>query len=227
MTLLAIDTATQYMSIALHDGGAMIAEHSWHSGNHHSVELAPAVQGMLDHASVTPNDLTALAVSTGPGSYTGLRIGVALAKGMALANDLPLVGISSLDILAAAQPPMQGALLLVLGAGRSRIVAARYHWRKGRWKQRGEPENMDWATLMSSIDGAACISGEISAEGLDAIEAVQREGVPVTLAPPTLRMRRAGFLAEEAWARLREDGANAFPAAAVVPVYVQTKDSPR
>src|SRR3954468_178809 len=171
MTLLAIDTATQFISIALHDGQQMLAEQTWFSENHHTVELAPAVRALLMGAHLTPNELSALAVSIGPGSYTGLRIGVALAKGIAGARRIPLVGVSTLDILAAEQPQTPGALILVLQAGRSRVVTARYHWRKGQWKLRGEPENMDWETLINSIDGPATLSGEISTEGHAVIEA--------------------------------------------------------
>ncbi len=226
MTLLALDTATQFISLALHDGQRVLAEQTWHSPNNHTVELAPAVRDLLDHADLTPADLTALAVSIGPGSYTGLRIGVALAKGIATARGLPLVGISTLDILAAAQPQATGALILVLPAGRGRVVTARYHWRKGQWKMRGEPQNMDWDTLLTSIDGAATISGEVSDDQRAVIEAAQTEHA-ITLAPAAFRLRRASFLAEEAWARLRASGdPGAFPAAAVTPVYVKTKNSP-
>ncbi len=227
MTLLALDTATQFISIALHDGQQVLGEQTWLSENHHTVELAPAVRKLLAQANLTPNDLTALAVSLGPGSYTGLRIGVALAKGMTAAHHLPLVGISTLDILASEQPQTPGALILVLQAGRGRVVTARYHWRKGHWKMRGEAENMDWDTLIKSIDGPASISGEVSPEGRAAIEAAQQQSLPITLTSPTLRLRRAGFLAEEAWARLRANpDKNAFNAAAVAPIYVKTKDSP-
>lgn len=228
MTLLAIDTATQFISIALHDGAQMLAEQTWFSANHHTVELAPAVRALLEQSHLAFTDLTALAVAIGPGSYTGLRIGVALAKGVAAAHGLPLVGVTTLDILALAQPQATGALILVLPAGRSRVVSARYHWRKGQWKLRGEAENMDWDTLIASIDGPVTLSGEVEAIGRAAIEQAQQNGVTITLSPPTVRMRRAGFLAEEAWTRLRASGsdASAFEAAAVAPIYVKTKDSP-
>jgi tRNA threonylcarbamoyladenosine biosynthesis protein TsaB len=223
--LLAIDTATQYLSLALHDGDALRAEQTWFSPNMHTVQLAPAVRLMLERADLGVDALTALAVSTGPGSYTGLRIGVALAKGLAAARGLPLVGVPALDILAAAQPHFQGGMIAVAQAGRGRIIAAPYQWRKGRWKGRGEAQLMDWATLIASIDGAALLTGEIDEIGRAAIaEAAARE-VPITLAPAVYRLRRAGFLAEEAWARLREPN-DSFPAAAVTPLYVKTKDIP-
>jgi tRNA threonylcarbamoyladenosine biosynthesis protein TsaB len=227
MTLLAIDTATQFISLALHDGQQLTAEQSWFSENHHTVELAPAVYGLLNAARISAADLTALAISVGPGSYTGLRIGVALAKGMAAAHHLPLVGISTFDSLALSQPQTTGALILVLNAGRKRIVVARYHWRKGSWTLRGEMENTDWETLIGGLDSAVTISGEISEAGQAEIAAAQANGAPITLLPPAVRLRRAGYLAEEAWARLRRSsGRNAFIAADVKPIYVQTKDSP-
>lgn len=227
MTLLAIDTATQFISIALHDGQQVLAEQTWRSENRHTVELAPAVRALMRHANLAPADLSALAVAIGPGSYTGLRIGVALAKGIAGACRLPLVGVSSFDILAAQQPRSTGALVLALPAGRGRVVAARYTWSKGRWKARGEAENVDWDTLLTGIDGATTLSGEISAEGHAKIEAAQADGLPISLSPAALRLRRAGFLADEAWARLRaDDDPLAFEAAAVAPIYVKTKDSP-
>lgn len=227
--LLAIDTATQYVGLALHDGRDLLAESSWHTANNHTVELVPAVQTLLERAKIDPTALSALAVTTGPGSYTGVRIGVAVAKGLAAARNLPLVGIDVLDVLAAGQPHFQGGLVAVAAAGRGRIIAATYQWRKGRWKTRHDPALLTWAELIANIDGAACVTGEISAEGHAALAAAKASGVPLSLAAAAFRLRRAGFLAEEAWARLREtDGIlrDVFNASTVLPVYVKTKDIP-
>ena len=80
---------------------------------------------------MSPSDLAAIAVAIGPGSYTGLRIGLAFAKGLALANKTRLIGISTLDILAAAMPQAEGVLIAIAQAGRSRIWAGTYHWQRG------------------------------------------------------------------------------------------------
>ena len=82
--LLAIDTSTRQMSLALHDGLSVVAETSWRTGDYHSVELAPQTAVMLRRAGVEPARLAGVAVAIGPGSYTALRIGLALAKGLAL-----------------------------------------------------------------------------------------------------------------------------------------------
>jgi tRNA threonylcarbamoyladenosine biosynthesis protein TsaB len=225
--LLAIDTATSYSSLALHDGQQLVAEDTWRSrAQAASAELAPAVQNLLSRSGVVVADLTGLAVCIGPGSYSGLRVGVALAKGIAAALALPLVGISSLDILAAGHPQAAGGLIALVQAGRGRVVAAAYQWRKGRWKPRGEALLMTWDTLVASIDGPATVTGEIDNVGLTALLAAQAANIPVTLAPPAHRLRRAGFLAEEAWSRLRQqpDDVVSHDPAQVVPLYVKTKE---
>ncbi len=102
--LLAIDTATHATGVCLADRAQVLAEHVWHSGRYHTVELAPEVAVLLQRNQVALTDLEAVAVASGPGSYTGLRIGMALAKGIALALRIPLIGVPTLDILAAGQP---------------------------------------------------------------------------------------------------------------------------
>lgn len=223
--LLAIDTATQMMSLALHDGHSLLAEQTWQTSNNHTVELAPTLNAILARCAVTIDQVDVVAVSTGPGSYSGLRIGVAMAKGLASVRNLPLVGISSLDILAFAQPHYQTGLIAAVQVGRGRVVVGRYQWRKGHWLARGEMQIMDWETLFSSIDGPAHLTGEINADGQAALIEAQERGVPVTLVPAAYRLRRAGFLAEEALARYKADR-TAFKAAKLVPIYVKTQDVP-
>jgi tRNA threonylcarbamoyladenosine biosynthesis protein TsaB len=221
--LLAIDTATQTMSLALHDGAELLVEETWQTSNNHTVELAPAVRDVLTHAGQPK--LTAMAVAIGPGTYTGLRVGVSLAKALASARGLPLIGISTMDILAAAQPQFPGVLIGVVKAGRGRVVTTTYQWRKGHWKPRGEAEILNWDTLLSGIQGAALITGEVDDEGRNAIKQAQEKSAILSLASAANRLRRAGFLAEEAWRRMRENHAD-YTAAKVTPIYVKTKDTP-
>jgi tRNA threonylcarbamoyladenosine biosynthesis protein TsaB len=224
--LLAIDTATHLMSLALHDEFSLRAEQTWYTSNNHTAELAPAIRTLMARSGLTMSDLTALAVSIGPGSYSGLRIGVSLAKGMASALKLPLIGISTLDILAAGQFYYQGnALVVVVEAGRGRVIAATYRWSKGRWINRGDPQIMNWETLFNSIDGPAYMTGDINAEGQAALEKAQEKEIPVKLVPSAHRLRRAGFLAQEALMQLAESK-EGFEPAKLIPLYVKTKDTP-
>ena len=224
--LLAIDTATHLSSLALFDGRSLVYEETWQSANNHTVELAPAIVKLFERVDLPMDGLSALAVCTGPGTFTGLRIGVALAKGLAAARSIPLVGLSTMEILALSQPPLQGGLVTIVQAGRGRIIAATHQWRKSRWTSRAEPQLMDWDTLVQSIDGPASITGEIDEEGHEALMAAQANGVPITIVPPAYRLRRAGFLAQEAWVRLLESGGEGYAPETVVPLYVKTKDTP-
>lgn len=224
--LLAIDTATRLMSLAIHDGLDLLAEESWYTDNNHTAELAPAIRAMLNRCGLAVEDLTALGVSTGPGSFTGLRIGIAHAKGMATGRKLPLVGVSTLDTLASAQPPYpRHALITVVEAGRGRVIAATYRWGSGAWLHRGEPRLMTWESLLENIDGPAYITGTISPAGREAVYAAQDDELPVKLVSGAMRLRRAGFLAETALARLAESP-EAHDPARLVPLYVKTKDIP-
>jgi len=224
--LLAIDTATQTMSLAVHNGRELLGEQTWQGSENPTEELAPAVEALLARCGVTINQLAALAVSTGPGTYAELRAGMALAKGLAAARGLPLVGLTALDTIAAGQPYFQGGLIVVVGVGRGRIAVGRYQWKKGRWGGRGISQLMTWDTLFDSIDGTAYLSGEIDDEGRGALAAAQANDVPITLIAPAYRLRRAGFLAEEAWSQLKNAKSADFPAAKLTLVDLKPLESP-
>lgn len=222
--LLAIDTATQIMSLALHSGDTLLSEVTMKIGRNHSAYLAPMVQQTLEQSDVTANDLTAMAVSIGPGSYTGLRIGVALAKGMAAVNRIPLVGVSTLDTIATGQTyyNTRNTLVVVVPAGRGRVISGVYRAKKGRWVADDEPTLQSWDDLIASVEERIYLTGEITPAGLEAVKTAQDNGTAITLIQPADRLRRAGFLAEEAWRQLRDDTEeHDFSADKVMPVYMK------
>src|SRR5512138_2408534 len=98
--LLAVDTSTTWIGLALYDGMRVLGEMTWQSKNHHTVELSPGINELLNRCGVTTANLGALGVAIGPGSFTSLRIGLAMVKGMALALRIPVVGVPTLDVLA-------------------------------------------------------------------------------------------------------------------------------
>lgn len=215
--ILAIDSATRWAGLALHDGTAVIAEHGWRCLNNHTVELTPAIDDMLERAELTPADLSGIAVAIGPGSYTGLRVGLALAKGLALANGLPLIGVPTLDIVAFAFGQREGQLLAVAEAGRRRISVAGYTW-KGRsgWQLNWGPENDTWDELLPKLEEPATFVGEISP---DAAKKIRAAGSHLHVERPSRSVRRAGCLAELGWARLRKNKAD--NAGTLAPVYLR------
>lgn len=224
--LLAIDTATQIMSLALHDGEVLLAECALTVGRNHSACLAPMIQRIMAQSDVGAADLKALAVSVGPGSYTGLRIGVALAKGMAAVLDLPLAPVSTLDTIAAGQTfyDRRARLVALVPAGRGRVISAEYRARNGRWTAQGAASLQSWEDLLASYEGLSVwLTGEITRQGLQKARAAAAGGQDIRLIPAAERWRRAGYLAEIAWRRLRAAGAEQdFSAARVMPIYLKS-----
>ncbi|MCB8943795.1 MAG: tRNA (adenosine(37)-N6)-threonylcarbamoyltransferase complex dimerization subunit type 1 TsaB [Ardenticatenaceae bacterium] len=216
--ILAIDTATRWLGLALHDGTAVLAEQGWRSFQTQTVELMPAIGEMLKREGITAVDLKAIAVAIGPGSYTGLRVGLAAAKGMALANRTPLIGVSTLDILAAATGPYEAQLLIAAEAGRSRVCAAIYRWHSRHgWQAHNEPVIEAWPELLAQLNRPTVATGEITA---DAAKLIRKAGHQVV--PAAAATRRAGYLAEIGWQRLRKNKTD--NASTLSPIYLRNPD---
>lgn len=219
--LLGIDTATRWLSLALAEAqsGDILAERTWLTQNMHSVELAPAVAAMLQQAGASPAGLTGLAVAGGPGSYTGLRVGMSFAKGLAMTRQpaLPLISLPTLDVIAAAQPPAAPRLLAVIQAGRARIIHGEYVHQAGRWSAVGAPQGSTWAELAAQLEQAdrpIQIAGEIDAAARAALGSI--EGC--LLLPGAFQVRRAAFLIHLAAEHLAQ--AHPASAARAVPWYL-------
>lgn len=219
--LLAIDTATRSLSLALHDGQQVCAEITWTTSNQHTVELMPAVRQLLERSQLTASALTLLAVSQGPGSFNGLRIGFSLAKGLAMSLGIPLVAVPTLDIIASAQPCFDGTLMALIQVGRGRICRGSYHWDGIRWIGQNDLKIMAWQELLETIVDKTLIAGEIDTAGRSEIE---QAGKSIQLASGAQSLRRAGFLAELAWARWRADSTD--QAATATPLYLHQPGVP-
>ncbi|MDQ3656667.1 MAG: tRNA (adenosine(37)-N6)-threonylcarbamoyltransferase complex dimerization subunit type 1 TsaB [Chloroflexota bacterium] len=123
--LLALDTATDQAGLALFDG-EQVAEMSWPGGRRQTTSVLPALEGMLAQLDVAVDDIGAVAVAAGPGSFTGLRVGLSLAKGLAITGDRALVGVNTLDIAAAPYTEAGVPCVALVPAGRGRIVWSHY-----------------------------------------------------------------------------------------------------
>jgi tRNA threonylcarbamoyladenosine biosynthesis protein TsaB len=198
--LLAIDSATRLLSLALHDGERIASELTWRSANYHTVELAPSVAAMMAQAAITPADLKAVAVAIGPGSFTGLRIGLAVAKGLALAHKLPLAGVPTLDIIAASIGPEDIPLCAIVQAGRGRVCVGRYQWSDGEWRPEGEPAITTLEEVVAQLESPTLFAGEIGATGT---KLLRRRRSKAYLLSPAASLRRAGYLAEIGWERFK------------------------
>ena len=227
--LLAIDTSTAQVGVALIDGGQLVAETIWNSRVHHTIELAPAVSALLERANARPRDLRAIGVAIGPGSFTALRVGMAFAKGLALARKIPVIGVPTLDVLAGGQPACDLPLAAALQAGRGRLAVAWYKAARvaanpdtetaepayGRWEAQGQPQVTTAGDLAKSITRRSLVAGEFTAEER---QRLSRKRVKVTLAPLDRCVRRPSVLAEIAWRRLASGQVD--DTASLAPVYL-------
>ncbi|MCX6053508.1 MAG: tRNA (adenosine(37)-N6)-threonylcarbamoyltransferase complex dimerization subunit type 1 TsaB [Chloroflexi bacterium] len=196
--LLAIDTSTQTIGIALYDDPIVVGENIWRCGNHHTVELTPAVQQIMKRCGVLPQDLSLLVVALGPGTFTGLRIGLAFAKGLALALHLPIIGIPTFDYLAAAQPLSDYPMAVILPAGRTRLAVGWFSVVDSVWQSTSASSVMTPEELSDQIQGPTLLCGELSAEDR---QTLGRKWKNAMLVSPAQSVRHPAMLAELGWKR--------------------------
>jgi tRNA threonylcarbamoyladenosine biosynthesis protein TsaB len=212
--LLALDTSTRLAGIALYSGtDGLIAEHSWHSANRHTIELMPRVAQMLAQAGAASKDLRAVAVALGPGSFTGLRVALATAKGLALAEDLALLGVPTLDSVAYPHSRQPLPVIAVVQAGRGRVCWALYAHGSSGWTARAPAGLATIPELAATISRPTQIAGELAHADREQLAGLS--GGHAVLLPPALAIRRPGCLAEIGWNRYaageRDDPASLSP----------------
>ena len=125
--LLALDTSTHLASLAICESGELRAEYTWDVGTSHSIELLQRLEWFVKERGITLHQLSAVAAAIGPGSFTGIRVAVTVAKTLAFSLDVPLIGISTLDSIAYSQATASLPVCALMEAGRGEFYAAIYH----------------------------------------------------------------------------------------------------
>jgi len=222
--LLALDTSTHTCSIALYDERGILGETTWRTHENHTRSLMPQVVRSLELVGVTVQDLNVIGTATGPGSFTGLRIGLAAAKGLAYSLNAALIGIPTLEVSASVLTYQDLPVCAMMQAGRGRFGAGWYDNDKGTMRRRGEyvfgtPAEIavhmraEFFTqesffVIGEMDDA--VRGEFRAQFSEAVKFVREE----------LNVRRAGFLAALAWRRWQEQRVDDIQTLA--PYYIPT-----
>ncbi len=219
--LLAIDTATRKIGIALYNEVEVLHEAVWQSPYRHTVELTPAIDQALAGAKLKVTDLEVIGVTIGPGSYTGLRIGAAVAKGLAFARSLDIVAVSTFEVLAAAFPPNQEwRMAAVLEAGRGRLAVGWFEVQNGNWHPADESGLYTPDELSKEIRTPTLVCGELDG---DLRKLLGRKHKNVILADPAQSLRRPSYLAQLAWARWQQGDVS--DPESIAPVYLQTNEN--
>jgi tRNA threonylcarbamoyladenosine biosynthesis protein TsaB len=174
MRLLAIETATPAQSVALVKDDRLLAELSYEARGNRGGVLLPTVDRVLRKAGVAPGDLDAVAVSVGPGSFTGLRVGLATAKGLALGAGARLVGVSTLETLAEGYAPADGTICALLDAYRGEVYMAVFR-RNGSALERVSPDAVlapgAVASALAAVEGPVHLIGNGAARYREQLEA--------------------------------------------------------
>ncbi len=195
--LLAVDTSTAQVGLAVYNGSQVISEYAWRSSQRHTVELAPAISELLRRCGLTMEAVRALGVALGPGSFTSLRVGLSLVKGLALSRHLPLIGIPTLDILAAARPLSRFPLAVAIQAGRGRLALGWYRRSKDGWRSKGPARVVAVEALIEEVQSPAIVCGEFTSGERKRLS----EKPEIHLVSPAQSVRRPAVLAELAWTR--------------------------
>lgn len=196
--LMALDTSTSQTGLALFDGNRILGEMNWRSHLRQTIELAPAITDMLNRVDITMQAVRAIGVAVGPGSFTSLRVGLSLAKGLAMAGHIPIIGIPSLDVLVASLPVQELPLAAVLQAGRGRLAVGWYHASQQGWLKDGAAIVQTADELADSITSPTIVCGELDEEERQRLHRKYRN---IILPSPARCVRRPGLLAEIAWQR--------------------------
>lgn len=126
MKALAIDTSTYVMGIAVVDGDKILGEMITNLQKNHSIRLMPSIVNLMEEVGIEPNELERIIVAHGPGSYTGVRIGVMTAKALAFALNIPIVGVSTLEVLAQNGRFFSGYICPFIDARRGQVYTGLY-----------------------------------------------------------------------------------------------------
>ena len=207
--ILAIDTSTDWAGIALQTDGK-VTQRNWEIGRHGTIAIATAIQQLLLGAGATVDQLDACAVAIGPGSFSGLRVGLSLAKGFAFASNLKLIGVPTLQI-ALARVPEGKTGVAVLRAGRSRLVWARSTSPDGF--QSGKLDDLIADLVRAPVEFAV---GEIR----ESDEPELRDRARVTFLPEPDRLRQAADMLPIATERLTRGEID--DPVGLSPLYLQT-----
>lgn len=192
MKILAIDTSSASASAALCEGGSLLGEVFVNVPQTHSETLMPAVCELLRRCGASFADIALFAVAAGPGSFTGVRIGVAAAKGMALAHGMPCVGVSALEAAAQNVPFFPGTVCAVMDARRAQVYNALFSPTSAGLERRCPDRALSVTELSKELAGQQVL---LVGDGAEMCYNALKDICCCTLVPNALRYVRAGAVA--------------------------------
>ena len=225
MRILAFETSAKSSSVALLEEDRLLGEYYQNNGLTHSVTLMKMAENLLENCGLTPSHITAVACAAGPGSFTGVRIGVAAAKGFAWGRSLPCVGVSTLEAMAQGARTFHGLICCTMDARRQQVYNALFTCENGKLTRFSEDRAISLEELEKELKKVE-IPKIIVGDGAQLCYNTIGNTLPgVILAPEHLRMQRASGVALAA-RDLLLTGAD-FSGAALEPTYLRLSQAER
>lgn len=225
MRILAFETSAKAASVALLEEDRLLGEYYMNCGQTHSRTLMQMVQELLDNCGLTPADVTAVACAAGPGSFTGVRIGVAAAKGFAWGRELPCVGVSTLEGMAQQAAIFDGLICCAMDARREQVYNALFSCEGGRLTRLTKDRAISLEELEQELKKHEKMKIMVG-DGAQLCYNTCSEHVPgCILAPEQIVMQRASGIALCARRQLLTGAA--FDGAALEPNYLRLSQAER
>ncbi|WP_462425175.1 tRNA (adenosine(37)-N6)-threonylcarbamoyltransferase complex dimerization subunit type 1 TsaB [Fusobacterium sp. THCT13E1] len=177
MLILAIDTATKIGSVALYDDGVgIVGEINLYVKINHSNVIMKSIDSLFDLSGYTIKDVDKIAVTTGPGSFTGIRIGVAIAKGLAYSLKKPIIGINELDVLAETGEEREGLIVPLIDARKERVYYSQYKYENRKLVRKTEYKDGELRDILINLKGEKVVFiGDGALVNQELIKEIMRE----------------------------------------------------
>ena len=222
MLILSLESSAKPASVAISQDGTLLGQYFQNSGLTHSRTLMVMAESLLKNLEINISDIGLIAVARGPGSFTGVRIGVSAAKGLAWGADIPVCGVSTLEAMAYQTPETGVVLCPVMDARRNQVYNALFEWRKG-----GAPVRLfkdraisleDLAIELKNLIAPILLVGDGASMSHDYLSTA---GIPCRIAPDLMRYQTAFGVA------LASMNATPIPAAELEPSYLRPSQAER
>ena len=223
MRILAFETSAKAASVALLQDGALLGEYMQNSGQTHSRTIMQMAQDLLRNCDLKAEHVDAVACAAGPGSFTGVRIGLAAAKGFAWGREIPLIGVSTLEAMARAVAAADGVYCAAMDARRNQVYTAVFRMENGAFSRLVDDSAISVEELgqkLAELDGPIYLVGDGAALCHRSLP-----NLTLKLMPEHLRMQRASGTALLAWEQMQKG--TVLPASEVAPNYLRLSQAER
>ena len=225
MKILALETSATAASAAICEDESLIAQNFQRTGLTHSATLMPMVESMLKNAGMTLNEMDLIAVAAGPGSFTGLRIGVSAAKGLAWPLDKPCAGVSTLEAMAWQMAGFEGIVCAAMDARRQQVYNALFEMKNDKPVRLTQDRAISLEELAQELANEEKTQIMVGDGAHLCYNAFQKCGYPVKMAPPHLQFQTAWGVARCALGQAR--AGQLIDAAELVPNYHRLSQAER